>query len=120
MSKIVEYPEELDMLQAFSLGAKNSEPEDGYWCYEFVDDFGVKLKFSFDVFEGSIQTVLSFQDRVVQIVLIEGQGNLRLERRQDNYILLGHLLTRDTTNFLEIQVKPKILVKWSSLTEPEK
>ena len=41
------------------MGEEGPAPEDGYGCYEISDERGVTLRFSFHLFERSVQTVLS-------------------------------------------------------------
>jgi hypothetical protein len=86
MQSQFEVPGEIDLLVFFGVGPIDRAAQDGYWCYEVSDVRGVKLQFSFNVYERSVQTVLSVDEVAVVIVSHEGaermlvrDGKLRCE-----------------------------------------
>lgn len=64
--------EEYELIEYFGSEPVESEPKDGYWCYELRDRDGLTLRVSFNVLAKSIQTQLLVGDREVQTVVHEG------------------------------------------------
>jgi hypothetical protein len=52
-------PDEMELVAFFGTDPVERVVEDGYWCYEVSDNRGVTLRFSFDLFEQSVQTAIS-------------------------------------------------------------
>ena len=115
MTKITDYPTEAEFLEISGSKPEISQPNDGFWQYKFVDNDNVVLELSFDIFEGSVQTILSFNNRELQINSYEGIGVLRIEKIKGSYAIVGQLQTKGTKTKLTISLNPVIQVKWSSL-----
>ena len=78
--------DEAELTDFFSVGPLDRTVEDGYWCYEVSDERGVKLRFSFNIYEMSVQTALSVGGAAAATVSHEGaermlvrDGKLRCE-----------------------------------------
>jgi len=55
-----EVPAEDNLARFFGSEAVERSIDDGYWCYEVVDERGMKVRFSFKLYERSVQTVILF------------------------------------------------------------
>lgn len=102
---------ELDLLEFFGVEPIEREVNDGYWCYETSDSRGVTLRFSFHLFERSVQTALSLAGSPVVTVSHEGaermlvrDGKLRCE-----FSAAGEKTT------LTVGLERALSVVWSSL-----
>jgi hypothetical protein len=71
-------PGHLDLLEFFESEPRHQEPSDGLWSYEISDNCGVTLRFAFNVFERSVETALSFADRLVSVVSHEEAHQMTL------------------------------------------
>jgi hypothetical protein len=109
------YPSPLTMLEAFGIEPKTSIPEDGFWEYEFFDENEVGLNLSFNIYGGSIQTALSLNNIVVEIVSCEGEGVLIVEKVNNMYMIRGELRTLNAKTTLTVNIFPYIFVNWSSV-----
>lgn len=109
-----ELPDKLDLMIWF--GCEPEEPYEGCYRYQIADDSNVKLLFSFDVFNPSIQTSLYANDSVVAVVVHENAKRLWIEDLGNN---VSHLRAEfdipGACVQLRIKVKPKINVSWSLL-----
>ena len=76
---IMEVPEETDLLAFFEGDAVEARPSDGYWCYEVCDDDAIELRFSFNTFERSVQTVVQRKGSILCSVSHENATAIRLE-----------------------------------------
>ncbi|NPD26988.1 MULTISPECIES: hypothetical protein [Corallococcus] len=76
MSDVFSIPDELELLEFFSAEPVERSVEDGYWCYEVSDRRGVRLRFSFNLFERSVQTALQVMDLPLITVSHEGAESM--------------------------------------------
>ncbi len=65
-------PDEMELVEFFGTEPVERQVEDGYWCYEISDNRGVTLRFSFDLFEQSVQTAISVDGAPLATVSHEG------------------------------------------------
>lgn len=104
-------PSEVELLEFFGAEAVERSVEDGYWCYEVVDDRGVRLRFSFDIQQGSVQTKLQVADSPLVTVSHEGARWMRVENRR----LTCAFTYRGGDATLVLSVAGNISLEWSSL-----
>lgn len=104
-------PERFDMLGFFGAEPVEQSIEDGYWCYEVADSRGIKLRFSFNLFEASVQTELSLDEGVFETVSHELAEFLRIDGEQLKCEFAG----ANSKTLLVIRIAPSISVRWSTL-----
>ena len=104
-------PDEVELMGFFGADAVERNVEDGYWCYELTDGRGVTLRFSFNVFEQSVQTAISVASTVVSIVSHEGAQHIRLE---SNNLECEFLLEGGKTKLI-VQAGDRLSVNWATL-----
>jgi len=102
-------PKEEEFILFFESEATNSIPKEGYWNYTYKED-EVFLRFSFDIFEGSIQTVLKFKENIIETVSYEGAEKIRIE---GNTLYVDFIITNNLTK-LKLELHP-IKITWSTL-----
>ena len=90
-----------------------SKPDDGYWCYKIVDRRGVTLRFSYDIFERSVQTQIYIGNDLVETVSREAAREIRIE--DDKLVVTFEDAGMKTS--LSVQVRPTIVVVWSGVRE---
>ncbi len=115
--QVSDAPEELDFLEAFSVEASESEPVDGFWCYVFEDVGGVRVRFSFNILETSVQTVTYLEGRAVCTVVQEGADRIWLVEK-NGYAAVHATFPGDedeVDTMLQLIVRPKLEVRWTSL-----
>jgi len=78
--------DEIELLEFFGVEPAARAVEDGYWCYEITDKRGITLRFSFNIYERSVQTALSLGDSLISTVshemadrMVIREGELRCE-----------------------------------------
>ena len=103
-------PSELELLEFFESEPLESEPGNGFWCYEFEDSKGITVRLSCDSHAKSVQTVLLTRGEVVSTVVHEGAEQMEIDH---NVLRCSFLLKRATQ--LEITVQPRVSVNWTSL-----
>jgi len=108
-------PDEYLMFEIFEQEPSEAFPEDGFWCYEVTDNSGVTLRFSFNLFERSVQTSVLINGRNIQTVCQEGAVSLTPVLEHGNRGLRGKFQFGSEASTLEIQVAPEIKVNWSAL-----
>lgn len=104
-------PDEADLIGFFGAEPIQRIPEDGFWCYEVRDQRGLKLRFSFNLFERSVQTQLSVGEVVADTVSHELASGLQLHRAE----LHATFDSSDTKTTLVVRLVPSISIKWSTL-----
>jgi hypothetical protein len=112
-------PDELELLDFFGVEPLESAPEDGYWCYEVTDQFKVRARVSFSIFERSLQIVLSCNDREIMTVSQEGAVKLTTFETSSGLTLHCEFVYADAHSAVSIQVRPEIKVNWSILKTDE-
>lgn len=100
-----------ELLDFFGSDPVDESIEDGYWCYEALDSRSFKLRFSFNVFEKSIQTEILMNDESFSRTSYE--GNVRMSLREDK--LHCEFVEKEIRTVLTISVKEGINVVWSTL-----
>lgn len=103
-------PDDLELLEFFESDPIESEPSDGFWCYEFSDESGVKIRLSCNALAKSVQTVLLIAERELETVVHEGAEEMKIENG-----VLRCAFSLDQLSQLELKVRPSISVLWSSL-----
>lgn len=104
-------PDELDLVEFFGAEPIERSVEDGYWCYVTTDSREVRLRFSFNIFERSVQTELALGGGPVTTVSHEGATNLRRE----GSTLYCDFLGSDWRASLTIVVGAVLHAEWSTL-----
>jgi hypothetical protein len=59
MTPKFDVPDEVELLEFFGDDPVERSVEDGYWCYVMTDERGLTLRFSFNIYERSVQTIVS-------------------------------------------------------------
>lgn len=104
-------PDESDLIEFFRSEPVDKAAEDGYWCYELTDARGVKLRFSFSVYERSVQTVLSLEGEKIETVSHESAERLTIA----DGILRCEFLLPTARTILVIDVRNQLSVTWANL-----
>lgn len=108
-------PEEYELLSFFESEPVESEPSDGFWCYEAGDLARVCLRFSFNLHEGSVQTTLIFNNEKVGTICHEGLLSMKIANDAGVESLKAEFDGHDYQTKLELRIKPEIYVYWWSL-----
>lgn len=109
--RTLEVPGELELIEFFGVEPMERAPQDGYWCFELKDAHGIHIRFSFKVFERSIQTALSFGGEIFETVSHELAERLHVSGDE----LQATFTATDAKTLLTIRVTPNIKVRWSTL-----
>jgi hypothetical protein len=104
-------PDEIDLLEFFGAEPVERSVDDGYWCYEVTDARDVRLRFSFNVFERSVQTTLAVAGSSLVTVSHEGACTMRLS--ESSLTCRFSYVGADAT--LVLRIAPDINVNWASL-----
>jgi hypothetical protein len=103
--------DEVELLEFFGVEPVARTAEDGYWCYEISDARGVTLRFSFDLFERSVQTALSLGGSHIATVSHEGADRMLVREGK----LRCEFSTAGEKTTLTIETGRSLSVSWSSL-----
>lgn len=104
--------DEYELMSFFCVEPIEKSGEDGYVCFEVSDNKECKLRFSYNIFEKSVQTaILSKNDRVIMKTSYE--GNVRMSIKSN--LLLCHFCDRLTKTILSVSIKDTIEVTWATL-----
>jgi len=106
-----EVPDEADLIGFFGAEPIQRVIEDGFWCYQARDQRGIRLRFSFNLFERSVQTELSVGEVVIDTVSHELANRLQLHGAE----LRAIFDSSDAKTTLAVRLAPSISVKWSTL-----
>ena len=109
--KQFDVPDEIELLEFFGVDPIERSIEDGYWCYEIEDERGVRLRLSFNIYERSVQTMLSSAGGVVATVSHEGADRMLL---RDGKVRCEFSLA-DSRASLAIEIGRSLSVVWSTL-----
>lgn len=104
-------PDEVELLEFFGAEPVERSVDDGYWCYEVVDARNVKLRFSFNIFEQSVQTTLQVADSPLITVVHEGARAMKVAKQSltCSFSYAGSAAT------LVLRVAGTISLEWASL-----
>jgi hypothetical protein len=111
MAPYMQMPDVAEITEFFAAEPIEQSIDDGYWCYEVVDQRGVTLRFSFNCYERSVQTTLSsLGQRLAEVSheladsLVIRQGLLRCE-----------FSTRNSKTSLTVDLREGISVVWATI-----
>src|SRR5512140_2859341 len=111
IERAFEIPDEVDLIEFFGAEPIQRVTEGGFWCYEVRDRRGIRVRFSFNLFERSVQTELSVGEVAIDTVSHELASRIQLHE--------GELhATFDSSNAKTMMVLgliPSISLKWSTL-----
>ncbi|MBK9261883.1 MAG: hypothetical protein IPM54_19025 [Polyangiaceae bacterium] len=104
-------PDEIELLELFGTEPIERSVDDGYWCYEVVDARNVRLRFSFNIFEQSVQTTLQVADLPLITVVHEGARAMKIADKSltCTFSYAGSAAT------LVLRVAESIRLEWTSL-----
>jgi acetolactate synthase regulatory subunit len=111
MSLQMRIPDIAEISEFFGVEPVEQSPEDGYWCYEVTDRWGAQVRFSFNIYERSVQTVVSSQGRQIVSVAHEQADELALQSASLRCIFSSE--SSKTT--LTLQLEDGASVTWSTL-----
>jgi hypothetical protein len=111
MSLQIRIPDIAEISEFFRVEPVEQSPEDGYWCYEVTDQWGVQVRFSFNIYERSVQTVVSSQGRQIVSVAHEQADDLALQSGSLRCIFSSE--SSKTT--LTLHLEDGASVTWSTL-----
>ena len=104
-------PDELELLEFFGAEPVARSVDDGYWCYEMVDDRDVRLRFSFNIFDQSVQTTLQVANLPLLTVVHEGAQVIMIE----DQLLTCSFSYAGSTSSLALRIAGGIRLEWASL-----
>jgi hypothetical protein len=104
-------PDEMELVAFFGTEPVERQVEDGYWCYESSDNRGVTLRFSFDLFEQSVQTAILMDGAPLATVAHEGAQVMAIT----DQTLTCRFASSGTRTTLVLRVTDSINLEWSTL-----
>jgi len=104
-------PDEVELLDFFGTEAVERSVEDGYWCYEASDGGGVTLRFSFHLFDRSVQTAIRVKGIEIATVSHEGAREMAV----DGTLLRCRFSYQGAEGKLVLSVTDSIKIEWWSL-----
>lgn len=111
MGSQFEVPDETDLIEFFGEEPVEKSVEDGYWCYELTDERGITLRFSFNIYERSVQTVLSVAGERIETVSHESADRLTVE----GGVLRCEFLLATARTTLVVDARDRLSVTWTNL-----
>jgi hypothetical protein len=103
--------DESALFEYFGTDAIGRSVEDGYYCYTITDARGVRLRFSFNIYERSVQTALSLSGDDLSTVSHENAESMFFIDKE----LRCEFSASDSKTTLTVAISPHILIVWSSL-----
>ena len=104
-------PDEYALLAFFGAEPIERAPADGCWCYEFTDRRGVTLRFSFNIFQQSVQTTVLAAGVPVSTMSHEGAERLRVDSDRLNC----RFSLRGAESTLSVQLGDQLGINWTIL-----
>lgn len=112
---LFQVPDQAAFLESFGIDPVEAIPHDGYWCYEITDQYDTTLRLSFNTHERSLQTTILLRGRKIETTSQEGATSLEIFEKNGERALRGEFDVDSAQSSVEIEVKPAILMKWSTL-----
>jgi hypothetical protein len=92
--------DDVELLDLFGAGPIECDVADGYQCYEAIDRRAVVLRFSFKLYERSVQTELRLNTQIIARTSVEGARSMR----RDGSTLFCEFQSRDTKSTVTIEL----------------
>ncbi|MDD9950833.1 MAG: hypothetical protein OXT67_04635 [Zetaproteobacteria bacterium] len=115
MSIMDSWPDEYELLEFFGVEPYSSKPKDGFWCYEKDYEGGLSLRFSFDIYMGSVQTDITLNSTCISSVCHEGAKTLSLSSESGKKILRCVFKDQGYKRILNLDIEPSCVVTWSTI-----
>jgi hypothetical protein len=103
--------DEAELLGFFGTEPTTRAVDEGYWCYEISDESGITVRFSFDLYERSVQTTILHGGSQIAMISHEGADRMLLHDRT----LRCEFSTRGEKATLTVETGLRLSVIWSSL-----
>lgn len=110
----VSVPSASDFLTALGV-APDPDDHDGRWFYRFDGKDGLQLILSFDVHEGSFQTILMAGDLALSTVVHEGLERVWIEDEAGRTTVRAEFMLPGERSSAEVGIVPQIYVNWTTL-----
>lgn len=107
-------PTAFSMLEAFGIDPIESQPEEGFFAYEWRDAVGLRLRLSWHIIERSVQVTLYLGVRELITVCQECATLLRVDPVQPPTIT-AEFRQAGVSGHLRCVLSPEIRVSWSNL-----
>ena len=112
---MVKFPEEYDLLDFFGARViENSAPHDGYFEYVVANEKGLTVKFSFNIFEKSVQSLLKHEGQIIAVFSQEGASLIEIQGDRERKFLAIDFNLDETASRMLLRVDPEICVRWES------
>lgn len=112
---MIDIPEDFELLGFFENEPIESALEDNLYVYEFIDNRGITLIFSFDYIEESVQLRLVTEGCNIATFSQEGVKKISIiNDKLVSYLKLSFGLSESHTE-ASVQIRPHIAIKWSTL-----
>ena len=109
--------DELAFLELFCAEPKNSQPSDGYWCYEVTDSLGVTLKFGMNIIQESVQIELKIADATIGIMCFELVNVIEITDYINGKLeFLVAPKSEELKTLVQVELRPRIKVDCSTLS----
>lgn len=112
-------PGELDFLEVLGIEPVEAKPGEGLWVYQLTDADGVMLRFSFSIYDRSVQAVLSRQGQELGRISQEGAQFLSLTQDERGPVIRATFQFANAHSDLEIRTAPGIRLTWATLVDRE-
>ena len=104
-------PDESELVEFFGAEPIEKAVEDGYWCYEVSSTPDVLMRFSFNLYERSVQVELRTRNNVIATISHERATNICID---DKMLTCAFEGTNDTSK-LTVNSEQAFRVNWSTL-----
>lgn len=102
--------DELAFLEFFLAEPKVSNPEDGYWCYEVDDDFGLTLKFGINFIQYSVQIEIKKSDITIAILSFEAIEVIEMDESGKNLCFSLPTAQSHLNTQIKVEIRPQIKI----------
>lgn len=105
------FPLPYEFLSSFGVEPIEAAPEDGFWAYEFAGPTRSRVRFSFNIHEGSVQTTCFMGDEIIALSVSEGALSISIEQEARIHITFEDCMRKTLTIF----VLPTVHLEWIAL-----
>ena len=112
---IDKFPEEFEFIGFFEADPVRLSSGGDVVLYEIEDEEGFKLRFSFDIIEGSIQAVVQHKDHEVMRFSQEFAKSIEIFEKEESDFMICRFEHEDVSTVSTIQIRPFIKITCATL-----
>ncbi len=113
---MLKYPDEIDLLAFFECDPIETDLDEQYFCFSYVDESGVRIEFAFNAIQQFVRIRILNGENEVALVSEECVEQISIrDNGKGEHIFCLFNFGDSATSELEVYIRPRVRINWNTL-----